>query len=629
MDNYPDELALVQYHMSCSGTTQWAIDRMAFYDVDESPHVLFDGTLDRQGTWPSVAAQYAEFEAAFLQQAAISTDVTIDVATQQDPIVEENFTINARVCLEAGGTAKTMRIYTTVVLDYYPGDEDWTRDAFRLAAETQDITLQPGECQVVSSNLTLDGVTWFYRDDARIIVWAQEPLDSSPPADRAEVYQAAQISWPFPDDCNGNGVPDDEDIASGNSLDANGNGRPDECENDVYAGVDFLTTPGLSGQAGPTAWDFSTSPLPADFFGPGSDPFDGAITLRGEPLIGSGLPAGTDTIIARIEDALLPDPIDSEATISTEIVAMHLVSSDPITVTFGGGMSSAQYDVNVYLSSGTAQPLGQMTIRHECSEGGSFDATVSIIPRLTFTRIGGTGGDPSALLDPAPQRDLVITDGCWAHDDPNFGIYTSAGGMVDHDGDGTVDVAFDASSNFIPGVCWIGCDSGVATEPRKRVTFAVGSDAAAAVLPAEAGTETDSDSDGIHDLADNCPTTFNPLQDDRDGDTVGDKCDSCPDDFDPLQEDYDGDGVGDVCDNCIYDYNPLQEDENDNDVGDACECLGDVNLDGQCNLADLQLLLAYYGQSGVGWREGDFDGTGTVDLADLQMLLSNYGQICP
>ena len=133
--------------------------------------------------------------------------MTIDLAAQQDPTVSETFTVNARVCLEPGGTAKTMRVYTVVVLDYYPGEEDWTRDAFRQAATTQDITLQPGECQVVSSNITLGGTTWFYKDDARIIVWAQEPQDSSPPADRAEVYQAGQISWPFPPDCNGNGRP--------------------------------------------------------------------------------------------------------------------------------------------------------------------------------------------------------------------------------------------------------------------------------------------------------------------------------------------------------------------------------------------------------------------------------------
>ena len=33
-----------------------------------------------------------------------------------------------------------------------------------------------------------------------------------------------------PADCNGNGVPDQCDIASGTSPDSNGNGTPDECE---------------------------------------------------------------------------------------------------------------------------------------------------------------------------------------------------------------------------------------------------------------------------------------------------------------------------------------------------------------------------------------------------------------
>ena len=35
-----------------------------------------------------------------------------------------------------------------------------------------------------------------------------------------------------PPDCNGNGVPDDEDIAEGTSQDCDLNGRPDECDPD-------------------------------------------------------------------------------------------------------------------------------------------------------------------------------------------------------------------------------------------------------------------------------------------------------------------------------------------------------------------------------------------------------------
>jgi hypothetical protein len=38
----------------------------------------------------------------------------------------------------------------------------------------------------------------------------------------------------------------------------------------------------------------------------------------------------------------------------------------------------------------------------------------------------------------------------------------------------------------------------------------------------------DADDDGIADVSDNCPNTFNPKQADRDNDTIGDVCDNCP-----------------------------------------------------------------------------------------------------
>ncbi len=58
----------------------------------------------------------------------------------------------------------------------------------------------------------------------------------------------------------------------------------------------------------------------------------------------------------------------------------------------------------------------------------------------------------------------------------------------------------------------------------------------------------DSDGDGVADLFDNCPQTFNPDQLDSDGDGIGDACDNCPFVYNPDQADFDSDGVGDVCD---------------------------------------------------------------------------------
>ncbi len=54
--------------------------------------------------------------------------------------------------------------------------------------------------------------------------------------------------------------------------------------------------------------------------------------------------------------------------------------------------------------------------------------------------------------------------------------------------------------------------------------------------------------------------------------------------------------------------------------------IGDLDYDGDVDLADLAVLLAHYGQtSGAAYEDGDLDGDGDVDLADLAMMLAVYG----
>ena len=57
----------------------------------------------------------------------------------------------------------------------------------------------------------------------------------------------------------------------------------------------------------------------------------------------------------------------------------------------------------------------------------------------------------------------------------------------------------------------------------------------------------DTDSDGVLNDNDNCPTVSNSNQEDSDADSIGNACDNCPNAANPSQQDADSDGVGDAC----------------------------------------------------------------------------------
>jgi hypothetical protein len=71
-----------------------------------------------------------------------------------------------------------------------------------------------------------------------------------------------------------------------------------------------------------------------------------------------------------------------------------------------------------------------------------------------------------------------------------------------------------------------------------------------------------------------------------------------------------------------------QNDINELVVGILKTKLGDVNLDGVVNAADLALAQGNLGQTGLGWAGGDVNGDGVVDALDIAIIQSNIGAQC-
>jgi hypothetical protein len=129
--------------------------------------------------------------------------------------------------------------------------------------------------------------------------------------------------------------------------------------------------------------DFSGDPIPADFFGPGSLPFEGTVSLTGVPIG----PAGTDTIVER-------GPVmGGVETVPIEIVAMELRSIAPIEVDFGTGTSF--FDVFVHLDP-SPPSTGQMQLQQTSPSGGTIGG--SFFDVFTTIELGPVVPGPSLTL---------------------------------------------------------------------------------------------------------------------------------------------------------------------------------------------------------------------------------------
>lgn len=215
---------------------------------------------------------------------------------------------------------------------------------------------------------------------------------------------------------------------------------PALADDTILAGIDIWRT----NNDGNTYVDLD---LPAGFFCASSAPFSGRVVFVGVPIATNPANAlgATDTVVERLGNATFDS--NGVATVNAIIRAASFKSTAPITVS--GCTGSSLWDVRS--SAAPTQSPFLVTIRRSSptATGGSFDSSVTISPRLTFTQ-QGTGG-LQRTLDQAVVT--FTTSGAeWTYAPGSGGVtYTAGPVQIDTDGDGSPDTQVPPTSNFAPG----------------------------------------------------------------------------------------------------------------------------------------------------------------------------------
>ncbi|MFH0980928.1 MAG: hypothetical protein V2A79_05255, partial [Planctomycetota bacterium] len=135
-----------------------------------------------------------------------------------------------------------------------------------------------------------------------------------------------------------------------------------------------------------TFYDFGVhGPIPAGFFGEGSDPFGGLVSLIGTPADPNDVHGETDT---QIQHGPVVFNSNGTAEVVLEITALELQAREPIVVSYDGGRATEEWLMVAGLSPRYPGP-GVLTAQLDGpgANSGTFDATVYVQPVFVFVKV--------------------------------------------------------------------------------------------------------------------------------------------------------------------------------------------------------------------------------------------------
>lgn len=219
----------------------------------------------------------------------------------------------------------------------------------------------------------------------------------------------------------------------------------------IRAGDDGFSTTG----GGTTTLDLALYPVQEIFGAPVNG--DSVVSLVGESLGPGQDLAGIDVIIRRPQDITIGTTGTGSGPLG--IAALRLVSESPVSI----GKDS--YILRVFLSELRSDVrLGTVTFHLANGDGGTFDSTFYVRPRLVFTStstganvvidcgaVSCNGGQDIVIR--ATNAPFVRSGGPRNFQPSNKQIKVlKAGLLVDGDGNGTTEVTTAGSSNLFVGV---------------------------------------------------------------------------------------------------------------------------------------------------------------------------------